>query len=218
MANYRTICRRCRKWAIIGRDQVGWYPTARDVIRRLVDYRMNKHGGPITRIANWSFTQDAYRTLCDLVAITSPRVSLKRNVRFAWYEFIGRDRPSDMMRSTRIALDHYYRTGLIRGPKTSRFAMVLRGSDNVVVVDSWLARALSVPITKARNRTSQVLAEKVIGHVARAEKVALSDAQAMVWSGYIRTFYKNGKVPNYRTEDVGLYRTGVGGTLSDVPF
>lgn len=218
MASYRTICRRCRKWAVIGRPERDWYASAREVIRRLADYRMNGGRGPITRIANWSFTEDAYRTLCDLVAITSPRVSVKRNVRFAWSEFIGRDRPSDMIRSTRAALDHYYRTRQIRGPKTSRFAQVLRGSDNVVVVDSWMARALSVPITKARNRTSQVLAEKVIGHVARAERVTLSDAQAMVWSGYIRTFYKAGKVPNYRTEDVGLYRTGVGGSLSDVPF
>lgn len=198
---YRTLCRRARRFAVIGRPYRRWYRIARAVIGRLADqhtppsYKWTRAGHPIT----W---------LCDLVAITSPRVGVKRNVRFAWGEFIGRDRPSDMMRSTRAALDHYYRTGEIRGPKTSRFAQVLHGSDNVVVVDSWMARSLSVPITKARNRTTQRLAERVIGHVARANDWPLSDAQAAVWAGVIRTHYKDGKVPIMRVEHV----------LPDVPF
>jgi len=123
-----------------------------------------------------------------------------------------------MMRSTRAALDHYYRTGEIRGPKTSRFAKVLHGDDNVVVVDTWMARALSVPDNEARNKAAQELAERVIGHVARRFGWCLSEAQAAVWAGVIRTYYKDGEVPVYRTEDVGLYRTGRGGELSDVPF
>lgn len=209
MPTYRTLCKRARKYAVIGHAYRRWYRVARAVIRRLSDQGWS-HISPLSR-------EEGYETLCDLVAITSPRVSVKRNLKFAWGEYTGRPRPSDMIRSTRAALDYYYRTNEIRGPKTSRFAAVLRGADNVVVVDTWMARSLSVPDNKARNRTTQTLAEQVIGHVARAHAVPLSDAQAMVWAGIIRTFYKDGKVPLYRTCDVGLYSMG-NTVLSDIPF
>lgn len=199
---------------------------ARAVIWRLADYRMNGADDPIRRIANQERTVDAYRTLCDLVAITSPRINVKRNLRFAWGEFIGQERPSDMIRSTRAALEHYYRTSEIRGQKTGRFAKVLRGADNVVVVDTWMTRALGVPDGKARNKATQELAERVIAYVrrsvcgdgSRCVPWTMAETQAAVWAGAIRTHYDKGRVPLYRTEDVGLYRTGTGGRLSDVPF
>ncbi len=226
MATYRTLCRRCERYANIGWSYRRWYRVARSVIGRLADYRMNgamtDNESVVRRIANREVTQDAYGTLCDLVAITSPRTSTKRNLRFAWGDFIGQLRPSDMIRSTRVALDHYYQTGEIRGPKTSRFARVLRGADNVVVVDTWMARALGMPDKKARNKATQELAERVIGHVARRREVSLSAAQAAVWSGFIRIYYNKGKVPIYRVEDLGFIRTknpNVGLVqLSDVPF
>lgn len=189
MATYRTLCRRCQRWALIGRAHRRWYRVARAVIRRLADHRNERR-------------DDYYGTLCDLVAITSPRTSVKRNLKFAWGEFIGQPRPSDMIRSTRAALDHYHRTGEIRGPKTSRFAAVLRGDDNVVVVDSWIARGLSVPDKQARNKSTQELAERVIGHVAGRFGWCLSEAQAAVWAGIIRTHYRDGKVPRMRISDV----------------
>jgi hypothetical protein len=163
-------------------------------------------------------------TLCDLVAITSPRCSVKRNLRLAWGEFTGASRPADMIRSTRAALDHYYATGKIRGPKTSRFARVLLGDDDCVVVDSWMARALNVPDRQARNLSTQRLAERVAWAVrtrlSRATGIrwTLAETQAAIWTGCIRTFYKDGKIPLFRTADVGLHRTGPGGSLSDVPF
>lgn len=200
MTNYRTLCRRCRKWAIIGRDYASWYTDARNILGRIAAHR------------GWD-----YGTFVDITSICSPRMSVKQNLKIAYRAMDG-ELLWDVIRSTRAALTYYRTTGIIRGPKTSRFARVLRGADNVVVVDSWIARALSVPIRQARNRTTQILAERVIGHVARAENVSLSVAQAMVWCGYIRTFYKDGKVPNYRTEDVELYRTGTNGALSEVPF
>jgi hypothetical protein len=169
-------------------------------------------------------TDEAYNTLCDTVAITSPRCAVKRNLRLAWAEFRGKPRPADMIRSTRAALDHYYSTGKIRGPKTSRFARVLRGDDNVVVVDTWMARALNVPDRHARNPSTQRLAERVVFAVCKRLSRAtgirwtLAETQAAIWTGCIRTFYKDGKIPLFRTADVGLYSTGPGGSLSDVPF
>lgn len=213
---------RCEHYALIGRSGRRWYRVAREVVRRLADH----HTGLVPGTAEWhmDLTDEAYTTLCDLVAITSPRCSVKRNLRLAWGEFTGRDRPGDMIRSTRAALDHYYATGEIRGPKTSRFARVLRGDDDVVVVDTWVARAIGVRDKDARNKSSQQLAERVVGVVrdrlstSTRVRWTLAETQAAIWCGTIRTFYKNGKVPLFQTAYVGLYRTGPAGALSDVPF
>jgi hypothetical protein len=129
-----------------------------------------------------------------------------------------------MIRSTRAALDHYYATGEIRGPKTSRFARVLRGDDDVVVVDTWMARAIGVRDKDARTKASQALAERVVSTVrdrlsaSTGVHWALAETQAAIWCGTIRTFYKDGNVPLFRTSIVGLHRTGPAGALSDVPF
>jgi hypothetical protein len=129
-----------------------------------------------------------------------------------------------LTRSTRAALDHYYQTGEIRGPKTSRFARVLRGDDDVVVVDTWMARAIGVPDRAARTKASQALAERVVACVrdrlywSTGVPWTLAETQAAIWCGSIRTFYKNGNVPLFRTSIIGLHRTGPSGALSDVPF
>jgi hypothetical protein len=200
--SYRTIVKHCRKYATIGRGHADWYRVARDILGRVAAYR------------GWD-----YGTWVDVVSVCSPRLSVTRNLRVAYRAMDGSELPDDVIRSTRAALAHYRTTGKIRGPKTSRFARVLRGADNVVVVDTWMARALSVDDRKARSRTCQMLAERVIGRVAKDHGCCLSDAQAMVWAGVIRTLQPRGNVPNYRAEDIGLFSdVHEDGRLSDVPF
>ena len=214
--NYRTLYRRCYQYALIGHAYRRWYRVALAVIWRLAEHGRK----PLEEIMGAGL----YPMLCDLVAITSPRCSVKRNLRFAWGEFMERGRPGDMIRSTRVALDHYYRVGKIRGPKTSRFAKVLRGDNDVVVVDTWIARGLGVADNQARNRATQVLARRVMANTQhRLDCVSpffwsLAEVQAVVWAGIIRTHYSKGKIPMYRTEDVGLYRVGPDGQLSETPF
>ena len=197
MPTYRTIVKRCERYALIGHANRRWYRVARAVIRRL-SYEM------ASRPKERAPADYYYTTLCDIVAITSPRCAVKRNLRYAWAEFTGKPRLGDMIRSTRVALDHYYETGEIRGPKTSRFAKVLRGNDSVVVVDTWMARALGVADNQARNKSTQQLAEDVVTTlVARwgfreGGRCPRADMQAMVWAGMIRTHYDKGKIPLFR--------------------
>ena len=190
--NTRTMARRWERWAYNGRAYRQWYRVARVVLRRLAD-----HSGV------------DYNLLCDIVAITSPRCAVNRNLKVAYGEVTGRERPSDMIQSTRAALGHYYKTGEIRGPKTSRFANVLRGDDNVVVVDTWMKRTMGVP-DNARGKDIQITADKVARIVQRRLRRStghawkLSEVQAAVWAGFIRSFYDEGTVPVYRTDYVGL--------------
>lgn len=212
----QTIQRRCYRYAAIGKAYRRWYRVSRAVIDRLVAYRCSQY--PIPPTPDDGSHERCYQTLCDLVAITSPRCSVVRNLRLAWGEFNGSERPADMIRSTRAALDHYYATGEIRGAKTSRFAKVLRGDDSIVVIDTWMARGLGVEDRKARNKSTQHLGERVIGRVAKWYGWANAEAQAAIWAGIIRTHYDTGKVPTMKVQAVGLHRTGTDGTLSKVPF
>ncbi len=216
----RTIQRRCVRYAEIGKAYRRWYTIARAVIRRLSDYGWrtadSKHYG--------TNPQGLYGTLCDIVAITSPRCSVVRNLRLAWGEFNGNERPADMIRSTRIALAHYYSTGEIRGAKTSRFAKVLRGDDSIVVIDTWMARGFGVADNQARNKSTQELGERIIDRVRRTVSRrgirfatwTMAETQAAVWAGIIRTHYNAGKIPVMSVEAVGLHR--VDGVVSSIPF
>jgi len=211
------------RYAEIGKAYRRWYDIARAVLRRLSDHSLstpaNLEDIPVQRRV------ENYERFCDIVAITSPRCSVVRNLRLAWGEFNGNERPADMIRGTRVALDHYYKTGEIRGAKTSRFAKVLRGDDSVVVLDTWMARGLGVKDNQARNKATQELGERVIKHVRRAVSRSgirfapwtMAETQAAVWAGIIRTHYNAGKIPVMGTEAVGLYRNDDGG-LSTVPF
>jgi hypothetical protein len=198
---YRTLCKRCTRWADSGHAYRRWYGVARGVLRRLSEY----------------YNVD-YGTLCDVVAITSPRVSVKQNLLHAIGEILEDPRPSSMLSPTEVALDHYYRTKEIRGAKTSRFACVLRGDDDVVVVDTWMGKALGIPPRHARHKANQVLAERVVGHVAKRTGWTLASTQAAIWAGYMRGESSKLVVPLFRVETVGLSRTGPNGQLSDVPF
>lgn len=187
MLSYRTHRERFVRYFDKGSDNVGWYYRARAALHTIADRYQ------------WD-----YGTWVDLVAITSPRLSVKQNLRFAYRTMAGLTLPDEGLASTRAALTHYRNTGLIRGAKTRRFSDALRGSDNVVIVDSWLAKGLSVDPRHARHLSVQGRAEHVIGHMAKERHLTLSDTTACVWAGVIRTLTGKDSVPNYRTEDIGL--------------
>lgn len=202
MNNYRTVLKHCCEFATLGDDNRHWYRDARNVLNSIANFR------------GWD-----YGRWVDIVSVTSPRINVTRNLRVAYRVMGGHPIPTDVIRSTKVALEHYNLTAVIRGPKTSRFAQVLRGNDGIVVVDTWMARALSIDHRKARNRSTQSMAELVIGSVAKTFTSSNTEAQAMVWAGIIRTHYKDGNIPGYRTVDVGLYDDVLpDGKLSDTPF
>lgn len=137
-----------------------------------------------------------YDRLCDLIALFSPRVTVKRNLRLALtYARIGRI-SSDVIRSTRLAVQHYETTGTIRGRKTAAFALVLRGDDSAIVLDTWMFRALRLPKT-TRRKAIRKEACKRIRSVASELSVTPAQAQAMIWVGQYNNYYANPTTPMF---------------------
>lgn len=177
MNRFRTI------WEYAGRGKAfrRWYVHARLVAARVA----TETGQTTGRVA-------------DVLAITSPRTSVTRNLRVATGYLRGEGLPSDVVRATRAALRHYEATGEIRGPKTSAFAKALRGDNNVCVVDSHMARAFGYRADDARALWVRRPIERRLRRIARMWGWTLAETQAAVWAGYYREAYPTGKVPMYK--------------------
>ncbi len=93
-----------------------WYPLAEQVVRRLA-----------------AATGRNELQAASVLAITSPRVQVRRNVLLA--EAYMRGQPMAMLPGTVAALAHREATGEIRGPKTAAFRDALLGDTDAVVID-----------------------------------------------------------------------------------
>ena len=136
--------------------------------------------------------------VADVLAVTSPRRSVASNLRVAYRYLRGDGLPRDVVRSVRVSLDHYDRTGEIRGPKTSAFALALRGDNSVVVVDTHVATAFGYRPQDARTVWVRTIIGGVLRRVATRRGVSVVEAQAALWAGYYRTAYPTGRIPMYR--------------------
>lgn len=160
-----------------------WYVHARIIVGKLAA----ETGQPVGRVA-------------DVLAITSPKTSVMRNLRVTREYLTTGVLPRDVIGSTRRALEHYETTGEIRGPKTSRFAKALRGDNNVCVVDSHMARAFGYRAGDARLVRVQKPIERRLRRVGRVNGWTLAEAQAAVWAGYYKATYPTGTVPLYAVQ------------------
>jgi hypothetical protein len=136
----------------------------------------------------------------DVLAITSPRISVSRN----WYLTVGYCRTlseNTMMRSTRAALAHWRITGVIRGPKTGPFARALRGDESAIVLDTWMAAFFrceqSEFDTKRRGKY-----EQTIRQVANDLGWTNCQVQAAVWCWTVTQYRRN---PGFYPSQIALF-------------
>lgn len=136
----------------------------------------------------------------DVLAVTSPRVHVSRNVTLAVAAVRGTLHTAGALAATRRAYLTYQATGRINGPKTRAFADALRGDETAVVLDVWMARAFAV--SKALQRDPervQALAfsrkESRAECIRRVEAVAArlgwtpAQTQAAIWAGAYTRHY-----------------------------
>lgn len=122
----------------------------------------------------------------DLLALFSPRVSVRRSIRMAVYYATTGEHAHDVMSPVRMAVAFYEQTGRIRGPKTGPFARALRGDQAAIVLDIWMSRALGIP-QKALERQA-VHAEGTLRVRSAGVELGWPPAatQAAIWHTIVR--------------------------------
>lgn len=118
----------------------------------------------------------------DVLAITSPRVSVRKNIGLA-VRYLRTGDTTGMLLGVRSALQHYETTGEIRGPKTEAFARACRGDLSAVVLDVWMARAFGVDQAKLSDSPRvHREATRRIRAVARRLDWKPAEVQAAIWT------------------------------------
>lgn len=131
--------------------------------------------------------------IADIIAITSPRVHLRRNMRLA-SQILRGEKPRDILPNVWKSLAHYWNTGEIRGKKTSAFAANLRGDFQPVTLDVWMARAYGIPQTKLFRADNFARIVRSISALSRLHRIPPAWIQAGIWAG---TIIRAGRKPNY---------------------
>ena len=170
--------------ALQGADHMGWYDNAREDIAIASD---------ILGVDAVAFTE--------ILAVTSPRCSVTRNVKYA---IMLTDkpftRPSGMLGKVFSSYIHWLDTGIIRGIKTRPFANALLGDHTAIPLDTWMNKALGMP---AKLSTAQ--------HRQATARVALAadylgwwncETQAAIWASAVR--YAGRNVPTVSAANLAL--------------
>lgn len=120
----------------------------------------------------------------DVLAITSPRTQVKKNVKET-VRYFRTGTIQNMIPSTRAALAHYEETGQIRGQKTSSFAEALKGNGEAIVLDTWMAVALNVSQKIFEAKWARSMCERRIRYCATVMDITPARFQAALWGGTV---------------------------------
>jgi hypothetical protein len=157
IASVRTL----QRLAVEGADGRHWYQGAELQLRRLCE------------VHDWDPTEFA-----EVLALTSPRVQVSRNVPLA-IKFM---RTGLCMRLHRAQIEHWLKTGVIRGKKCEPFARALMGDPTAVVLDVWMSKALGVTHAQVTQKRVMDVAVPRVHKVARALGWTPCQVQAAIWT------------------------------------
>lgn len=124
--------------------------------------------------------------VCDVLGVTSPRVSVRRNVALTRRYFEGTLDRAGLLPATAAALAHWEDRGrvtdAIRGDKTRSFSRAIQGDASAVVVDVWTVRGLGWTDRRIGRRVYK-RAAAVLRGLATREGLTPAAAQAALWYG-----------------------------------
>lgn len=155
--------------ALEGADGRYWYDYAKSKIGEA-----GKHYGVVDQ------------QLADYLALFSPRVHLRRSVRYALSYLVKGKFEHDVLRNIRASVEHYDLTGEIRGAKTEPFSRALMGDKTAIVLDTWMADALEVDGKKFEvKRVHRAASDKLLT-VAEDLDWPVAETQAAIWTAVVR--------------------------------
>lgn len=176
LAGPRRLCR----LADMGRDFADWYPAALS------------EACAVCELEAWKL-----RRFVDVLAITSPRVSVRRNVRTALQYLQSGSVFPNTPSMISASLRGYESSGRLsaRAPKISAFRSAILGDRQAIVIDVWIARALRIDQRILQRRAVRQACEKRIRQASRRFGLQARDFQACLWAGLIREL--SSKRPQY---------------------
>ena len=127
----------------------------------------------------------------DVLAITSPRVSVRRNIRVAMHYMQTGEYLSGTIRSTLAAMLHYEETGEIRGPKTSAFSRALKGDLDAIVLDVWMSKAFEIDQRTFDRKDVRLECERRVCRAAARHVIRPAELQAASWAAIVRRHGRN---------------------------
>ena len=131
--------------------------------------------------------------VADVLAITSPRVSVARNVRLTREYFeTGSLGPKGVLPGVLRSLETWHNTGDILGPKTSEFARALRGDGSALVLDTHMFQAYGHPAGRVPGVVERRRIERSVRSVAGRLGWQVAETQAAMWAGRLLSL---GKTP-----------------------
>lgn len=157
-----------------GADHRHWY---RDSLQDIMTVCYRK---------NWGLCR-----FIDVLALTSPRLSVRRNVRVTIHYMSTGELLDGIIRSTGAAVTHYEETGVIRGVKTKPFAEALKGDPDAVVLDTWMARALGVDQKRFEAKRVRHSAARRVRYVSHLMGWTPAETQAAVWAATVKRAGRN---------------------------
>ena len=173
---------RLNRLASNGLDLANWYDIAQEEI------------AIVCQQAEWDI-----KTFTNVLAIMSPQVAVRRNIRMAIVYF-GQERVflANTLPNVKRSLEVYLDTGKIGGHKVPYFASALLGDHSSVTLDTHMAKAmLRLPephIKYFRRQATFDSATKAVSRVGRQLGLSPRDCQAAIWSGQFRD---SGREPAY---------------------
>lgn len=157
------------KLATDNADGANWYECA---AREISD---------VCNAAGWDV-----RLFTGVLSVTSPRVSVARNVRITLHYMDCGELFDNVMRSIRTGVTKFVDQGKIDGLKTSAFFNALMGDDDAIVLDVHMADLLCIEQKKfAGKRVYNEYAEFLRG-VASLAGMTPRQCQAALWAGQLR--------------------------------